>query len=69
MAPKVNKFVGLQALAAFVREPHKLEELRARDGNNLQEKLRQTVPSEQTWYKFLYNNLFDEMDKRALLGE
>ena len=69
MAPKVRKSVRLQALAAFVREPKKLEELRARDGNDLQEKLRQKVPSEKTWYKFLYNNVFDEMDNQALLEE
>ena len=56
MAPKVNKSVRLQALAAFVREPHKLEELRARDGNNLQE-------------KFLYNNVLDSRNNRALLEE
>ena len=68
MAPKVKKSVRLQALAAFVREPKKLEELWAEMGTTYGRSCK-AVPSERTWYKFLYNNVFDEMDNQALLEE
>ena len=65
----IDKLARLCELAVYVRESHKLAELQARSGNNLREKLRQLMPGEKQWYKFLYYNRVFEADGKALMEE
>lgn len=69
MAPKTSKLARLHELAAYVRQPDKLAELQARSGNHLKEKLRQLVPGEKVWYKFLNRSKGFDAEGQALLAE
>ena len=63
-----NDIDRLEQLAAFVRQPEKLAELRQRNGNNLREKLGQQTPLEKKWYLFLHRTVF-ESDDQAIVAE
>ena len=55
-------------LATFVRQPEKLQELRQRNGHNLQQKLKKhgTI-IEKSWYHFLHRTTF-ESDDQAIVA-
>ena len=55
-------------LATFVRQPEKLQELRQRNGHNLQQKLKKNgTIIEKSWYHFLHRTTF-ESDDQAIVA-
>ena len=63
----IDRLERLAALAAFVRQPEKLAELRQRNGNNLREKLGRQTQLEKKWYDFLHRTAL-ESDGQAIVA-
>ena len=66
MAPKGYKNRRLQELKNYVTHPGRLSELRARDGDSLQGKLRRMVPGERIWKDFLLHSTFDKLEQKQV---